>query len=186
MLMGGLVLVVVGGASEKVGHSKDNCKDGVVQQNESKKPPDGVAVEWGDMVDSYGPWMQVSYGRYRKSNDGQHYGNKKLGNIGYYGKTDVGKVFGKTPVNKDIRRQVVPKKDEVKNLGGSRFIILSEDMEGESGGQAKATSSIVLSEISNKGAFRKSQSSCPSSTKYQSGNAPNKVYFNKPFKENVE
>ncbi|KAK4837927.1 hypothetical protein QYF36_009598 [Acer negundo] len=40
-------------------------------------------------------------------------------------------------------------------------------MEGESGGQAKATPSIVLAEISNKRAFRKSQSSCPSSSKYQ-------------------
>ncbi|KAK0575218.1 hypothetical protein LWI29_035643 [Acer saccharum] len=99
---------------------------------------------------------------------------------------NYGKESGKSLVNKEPRKQVVPKKDGVKNLRGSRFTILSEDKEGESGGQAKATPSIVLAEISNIRAFRKSQSSCPSSSKFLPVNVPDQVYFNKPFKENVE
>ncbi|KAK2638984.1 hypothetical protein Ddye_026779 [Dipteronia dyeriana] len=60
----------------RVGHSKDNCTEGVVQQNESENHSEVEVDAWAVVADSYGHWMQVSFGRNRKSNDGQNYGVK--------------------------------------------------------------------------------------------------------------
>ncbi|KAK0575054.1 hypothetical protein LWI29_033338 [Acer saccharum] len=76
-------------------------------------------------------------GNYGKAGNGsQNFGGPPIHGAEKIGKArEVGKEFGKILVNKEARKQVVPKKDGVKNLGGSRFTILSEDMEGESGDQ---------------------------------------------------
>ncbi|KAK2655663.1 hypothetical protein Ddye_008715 [Dipteronia dyeriana] len=91
-------------------------------------------------------------------------------------------------VNRDTMKHVVCMngvKDGAKNVGGSRFTILSEEVEEDSGGQVNATPSIVLIEISNRKASRKTQLSCPTHSMYLIDNSYDKSNFNKPFKENV-
>ncbi|KAK2658150.1 hypothetical protein Ddye_004683 [Dipteronia dyeriana] len=133
---------------------------------------------------SYGPWMQVSYGRNRRTNVGtRNFGrrNKSVGNS--EGVRSGSKSNNKPPVNGvvEVDKLVVAKKgtcesvlDSIgkkcvrpnnpvnhgsKKVRGSRFKILSEDMEENfSSGkdqsrilmQKKPTSNKVLTEISNK------------------------------------
>ncbi|KAK0591926.1 hypothetical protein LWI29_010382 [Acer saccharum] len=195
----------------RVGHSKELCKEGKVEQDKTDDmPEDGGEV---NMVanESYGPWMQVSYGRNGRNNVGNRNFDRRNGSAGNSGGGKSGpKVNNRKPV--ETVRAVVGQKETgsrvldnngknggrfdnsvnhgSKKIGGSRFEILREEMEETRGvekeqprtfKQKKAGSIKVLSEISNKERTNRVQCSSQSN-KYLE---VNKSGFYKPFKENV-
>ncbi|KAK3193785.1 hypothetical protein Dsin_025095 [Dipteronia sinensis] len=81
----------------RVGHSKDSCIEEVVNHKEGdkvhrKEPSSGTTSSdprlSGSKNDTYGPWMQVSYGRNERNNMGSTFGDEKSGYMGNIEKTD--------------------------------------------------------------------------------------------------
>ncbi|KAK0583442.1 hypothetical protein LWI29_036976 [Acer saccharum] len=79
---------------------------------------------------SYGPWMQVSYGRNYRINNGTRYGyqsfadGKRTGNKGYWGKSGVGgSNKGETPIVGEVKagQDTGNKKDSTKGTTESSF-----------------------------------------------------------------
>ncbi|KAK1553850.1 hypothetical protein Q3G72_004474 [Acer saccharum] len=115
------------------------------------KPPDVSAKD-----DPYGPWLQVSYGRNMRSNNGPKFAGKRSGNGGSFGKmesgnrvesgpstqgveisgqaTEIRKDAGKNSNDRSSRNGLPSTKDMkigAKKVGGSRFEILTEGLDME-------------------------------------------------------
>ncbi|KAK0595728.1 hypothetical protein LWI29_009418 [Acer saccharum] len=110
--------------------------------------------------DPYGPWLQVSYGRNRWSNNGPKFAGKRGGNGSNSGQMDSGNKTESGPISRGIEtsRQDTESKKEagknisdrsskiglssnkgvmsrVKKVGGSRFEILNEGLDMECNGE---------------------------------------------------
>ncbi|KAK0572010.1 hypothetical protein LWI29_024848 [Acer saccharum] len=158
--------------------------------------------------ESYGPWMQVSYGRPNRNHLGNSFTGRKGWNQGNGGKQGLGERQGSKPsvggndkneTNEVNRKGAGPFKSILKaspikkngkaavtNMAGSRFAILNENLEEETSVenlQAKASSSKVLTEISNKNLPTKKFLN-PIASKYLIDSPVVKSSFNKPCKEN--
>ncbi|KAK1564648.1 hypothetical protein Q3G72_008056 [Acer saccharum] len=132
----------------KSGHSKEVCKEGKEEQKKATEVPDNGEEVTAAGKDSFGTWMQVSYGKNGRNNAGGKFFGRRNGNV-----TNSGGI-GSSPKNNVVNRTVEVKKtiDVVKNvsgkdvvesskrprtvvnqrsrkMGGSRFEILSEDLE---------------------------------------------------------
>ncbi|KAK1578858.1 hypothetical protein Q3G72_033617 [Acer saccharum] len=59
------------------------------EDGEISKPTDQESESIGSKSDSFGPWMQVSYGRNGRFNQGGQYSGKKVGNMGSVGKNNL-------------------------------------------------------------------------------------------------
>ncbi|KAK2664186.1 hypothetical protein Ddye_002760 [Dipteronia dyeriana] len=69
----------------RIGHSKEVCKDRDMEQNKAANMPDIGKVTNATGNGSYGPWMQVSYGRNVRNNVGTKNVARKSGNVGNSG-----------------------------------------------------------------------------------------------------
>ncbi|KAK0604653.1 hypothetical protein LWI29_017871 [Acer saccharum] len=146
---------------QRVGHSKDGCTRGSDEQNDNVQNVAQSDNGQDDAkTDSFGPWMQFSYGMTGRNNMGQYYAGKKNGYIVNSGKDgnvkqngsgpsrngaenlvkfgDSRKVVGKAmdiAMSDNVLRKVLAADKSVKignkNVRGSRFSILSEGLEGE-------------------------------------------------------
>ena len=68
----------------RIGHSKETCKEEDVEQGKAADMPnDGGEL---NIVgnESYGPWMQVSYGRNGRNNVGTRNFGRRNGSVGYF------------------------------------------------------------------------------------------------------
>ena len=61
------------------------CKEGETEQNRSADMSGVVKETTVDGKDSFGPWMQVSYGRYGRNNVGTKNFGRRDGNVGSSG-----------------------------------------------------------------------------------------------------
>ncbi|KAK1587457.1 hypothetical protein Q3G72_013049 [Acer saccharum] len=102
----------------------------------------------------FGPWMIISYGKHENRNNGNRFGNngsfvgRATGGGKQFGSGTAGKSAGvptdsiQGKANKDVNPDVV-KKANTSKVGGSRFEILSEEMDvtmNENIGQPKMSS----------------------------------------------
>ncbi|KAK4833994.1 hypothetical protein QYF36_014638 [Acer negundo] len=135
----------------RVGHNKEVCRDGVVSQPEILEPTDYGIDSNGIKSDSFGPWIQVSYGRNGRNNLGVQYASKRSGNMGNVGKNIIsdrknsphkhgvgnsGKLSSiETGINLSVKETMNVLPTDLKgrnnntNMGGSRFAILSEELD---------------------------------------------------------
>ncbi|KAK1556228.1 hypothetical protein Q3G72_000930 [Acer saccharum] len=192
--------------SKLLGHSKEACKEGVEEQIKVAEVPENGDEVSAAGKESFGPWMQVSYGKNGRNtaggkNFGRKYGN--VGNSGGFGaasrsndvsktvvmdKTDVAKnSAGKVAVGNSIRPRLGLYQGNRK-IGGSRFEILSEDLEENVGTNNynsrspkhnKPVPNKILSDISNRGKISGGQSINHSKKVLE----VNKSRGNKSFKE---
>ncbi|KAK0571843.1 hypothetical protein LWI29_022477 [Acer saccharum] len=194
----------------------ESCKESTAEKNEeckeageqSASPKPGCNDKIAER-DSYGPWMQVSYGRSYRNQFGYSPVGKKSGNQGNGGRqgfgdrqenrsgqasVGVGKpgtfVVKKGADTGKISMKVTPLKNNgksvSKSLGGSRFSILSDNMEEEiniENRQSMASSSRVLTEISNRVLPTKKQLT-PNAYKYLIEPPSVKSSLSKSSKEN--
>ncbi|KAK1561009.1 hypothetical protein Q3G72_033388 [Acer saccharum] len=136
-----------------VGHSKEVCGEGGGEKNEKVVK----LAEVSTTEDPYGPWLQVSYGRNRWSNNGPKFAGKKGGYGDNFGQMDSGnkiesglfsrgnetsnqdtesiKEIGKNISNRSSKTGMASSRGVMaggKTVGGSRFEILNVglDMEG--------------------------------------------------------
>ncbi|KAK0583763.1 hypothetical protein LWI29_002660 [Acer saccharum] len=76
-------------------HSKEYCKEGVVEQKEEAKHAEEENRGGSNESDPYGPWMHVSHGIIHRNNSGSRYSNwgtfdgKQNGNQGNGGKVRI-------------------------------------------------------------------------------------------------
>ena len=146
----------------RVGHSREGCKDGCVEKDVGAKQAEGATAVGSGSSDSYGPWMQVTYGRNYRSSMGSRTGNRgqydgfRAGNQGTSEKP--GTEYGPSAAGDDGIRQnmdrvnsmggnkatrsaatsvTTNKTNQLKNkkTEGSRFAILSEYDDGETSGK---------------------------------------------------
>ncbi|KAK1551660.1 hypothetical protein Q3G72_002199 [Acer saccharum] len=171
--------------SKLLGHSKEACKEGVEEQIKvAEVPVNGDEVSAAGK-ESFGPWMQVSYGKNGRNTAGGKNFGRKYGNVGnssgfgaasrsndvyktvVLDKTDVAKnSAGKVAVGNSIRPRLGLYQGNRK-IGGSRFEILSEDLEENVGTNNynsrtpkhnKPDPNKILSDISNRGKINGGQS----------------------------
>lgn len=206
----GLICFICG----RVGHNREVCKEGVVIQIEITKPIDIDPDSNGRKNDLYGPWMQVSYGRNGRNTLGGQYAGRRSGNMGSVGKNissdkkqsppehgtgKSGKLSstvivtslpGKESMN--VSPSILKDKGSSMNREGSRFAILSEEMDevvelnrslNRAGNQNKTSRTKVLAEISNLGDTSTNNISS-SRSRYLTDSNIASTSFNKPFKEN--
>ncbi|KAK0602891.1 hypothetical protein LWI29_037935 [Acer saccharum] len=200
----------------RVGHNWESCKESTVEKSEEcKEAGEQIAspkLGYNDKIaerDSYGSWMQVSYGRSYRNQFGYSPVGKKNGNQGNGGRqgfgdrqenrsgqasVGVGKpgtfVVKKGADTGKNSMKVTPLKNNgksvSKSLGGSRFSILSDNMEEEiniENRQSMASSSRVLTEISNRVLPTKKQLT-PNAYKYLIEPPSVKSSLSKSSKEN--
>ncbi|KAK0590300.1 hypothetical protein LWI29_025123 [Acer saccharum] len=142
-----------------MGHSKEGCPTGAGKQSDNVQVEAQMDNVQQDVeTDSFGPWMQVSYGRAGRNNMGSFYAGKKTGPIAHFGKINSGNRSANGPPGngagssgntregrRDSVRGVVgsePRKvanvnrggkTGAKKVDGSRFSILSKGLEEELG-----------------------------------------------------
>ncbi|KAK3184852.1 hypothetical protein Dsin_032138 [Dipteronia sinensis] len=112
----------------RYGHSKDSCREGVVEQKvEDPSESDGITQDEKEK-NLFGPWMLVSYGKHGNRNSGNRVGRGAVGRKNYgNGKTAGSSAdtnFGKTAM---VMNTDAAKKVNVNKASGSRFDILSEE-----------------------------------------------------------
>ncbi|KAK0606599.1 hypothetical protein LWI29_001323 [Acer saccharum] len=157
---------------------RDYCKEGSADMSEGPSDLEEKNAAARNTVNegerhSFGPWMQGS-----KPSLG---GNDKNGNneVNRIGAVSVKSPMKATPLKKNG-------KSVATTGGGSRFAILNENLDEENSvesTQAKASSSKVLTEISNR-FFPSKDHLNPTANKYLTDSLTSKSSFSKPFKEN--
>ncbi|KAK0607979.1 hypothetical protein LWI29_023475 [Acer saccharum] len=195
------------------GHSKEYCEEGTTDRNEESQAAEEQNLDSRNNVnegerESYGPWMQVSYGRGNRSHLGYNATGRKSGNQGKSGRQGYSERQGNgtdmvginrngiheenkkgADSGKNLMVETTPKKSGKSShsaVVGSRFAILNENMDEEfnlESKQGKASSSKVLTEIYNRNPPSKSQLN-PIANKYLVDSPSVKRNFSKPFKEN--
>ncbi|KAK0571169.1 hypothetical protein LWI29_012057 [Acer saccharum] len=195
------------------GVGKDYCKEGTTDRNGDSQAAEEQNLDARNKVnegerESYGPWMQVSYGRGNRSHLGYNATGRKSGNQGKSGRQGNSERQGNgtdmvginrnaiheenkkgADSSKILMAETTPKKSGKPNhsvVVGSRFAILNDSMDEEftlENKQDKVSSSKVLTEISNRNPPSKSQLN-PIANKYLVDSPAVKCSFSKPFKEN--
>ncbi|KAK3205340.1 hypothetical protein Dsin_019386 [Dipteronia sinensis] len=204
----GLICFICG----RIGHSKELCKEGIVEQSKAAEMTDVGRESNFTGKDSFGPWMQVSYGRNGRNNDGTRNFGRRNGSVGNSGGVCSGsKSNNRSPANGavEVDKVAAAKQDTYKsaldNNGKkcvqlnkpvnnmskkSRFEILIEEME-ENFGTGKEQSRIlkqkrpVLKKVLSEISNKESFSNVQWSSWPKNYLEVNKSGFCKPFKENV-
>ncbi|KAK0571739.1 hypothetical protein LWI29_020839 [Acer saccharum] len=194
---------------------KEFCKEGASDKSEEAKEFEEQPlasnlrsnVNEGER-DSYGPWMQVSYGKSNRSHLGHNPVGRKSWNQGNGGKQGLDVRQGSGSSNAEIVKNGTAEKNKkgveigkilmkvtshqkndklaATNVARSRFTILNENLEEENSlenRQKKGSSSSVLTKISNRGLATKKLLN-PIANKYLIDPATVKSNFSKNSKEN--
>ena len=199
----------------RVGHNKEVCREGIVEQNEGHKENNQSSTGDSTVREPYGPWLQVAYGRNGRQM-GVGYTGRKINSQGYNGRSSFAgktgadasssaadnlrqsKGLGKNSVTNPRRAVITGRVGIDSNLGskigsGSRFDVLSEETATEDIGTSSYNRVDIRGNTLSKRVLAEISNRKAPNKNYQSS-GPSKYLikpplvnptFNKPFKENI-